>query len=220
MSDKKHFSQGSIQGDPNIGMYSLCTDDYCIIPENAKGIDVDVLGVKVKHATFMETPFAGIFAAGNNHGAIVSWHMKDYEIKQLKKLIKNVLVLKTDYTAIGNLILMNDKGIIISPLLRKHQNEIQEFFKLPTEVATIGTLYVVGSLAYATNKGCLVAPLLHDSELKILESVLGVKVDVGTVNFGSPFPGSGVIANSNGVVAGISCSGPEMQRVEETFGFI
>jgi len=45
-------------------------------------------------------------------------------------------------------------------------------------------------------------------------------VDVGTVNFGSPLVGSGILANSRGYVAGDETTGPELGRIEDALGFM
>ncbi len=131
-----------------------------------------------------------------------------------------MLVLESDYTALGNLMLLNDKGAIISKFLRKEKKEIEEFFGIRCETGNIGSLNFVGSLGVATNKGCLLHPKAKKTEIEKIESVLGVKADIGTVNFGSPFPRSGLIVNTNGLVMSDQTSGPEMQRINEVFGFI
>ena len=78
---------------------------------------------------------------------------------------------------------------------------------VPCEIA--GLPYV-GSLAAATNKGVLAHPLLADEEKKVLEDVLKVPVDVGTINCGIPYVGTGLLGNSHDAVAGSMTTGPEM----------
>ncbi|MDR0797315.1 MAG: translation initiation factor 6, partial [Nitrososphaerota archaeon] len=78
---------------------------------------------------------------------------------------------------------------------------------LQTEIA--GLPYV-GSLATVTNKGVLAHPLLKDEERKILEQAFKVPVEVGTINCGIPYVGTGLLANSHGAVAGSMTTGPEM----------
>ncbi len=56
----------------------------------------------------------------------------------------------------------------------------------------------------------LAHPLLKDEERKILENVFKVPVDVGTVNCGVPYVGTGLLANSHAAVAGSMTTGPEM----------
>ncbi len=209
-------------GDPNIGLYGFATDKYCIIGMQQKANKKlkKILGVPMHISSAMHTSFASLFAAGNSFGLIVPKILEDYELDSLKKLFGNVLVIDTDYTAIGNLILLNDRGVVLSPLLRKHNNEIAKFFDLPCEVAKIAGTVIVGGAAIATNEGCLMHPQVKAVDKKIIEDTLQVDADIGTVNFGSPFVKSGIIANSNGIVVSEACSGPELGRINETLGFV
>jgi translation initiation factor 6 len=68
----------------------------------------------------------------------------------------------------------------------------------------------VGKLAIATNKGVLAHPLLKEEERRVLEDVLKAPVDVGTINCGIPYVGTGLIANSRSAIAGLLTTGPEM----------
>jgi len=52
--------------------------------------------------------------------------------------------------------------------------------------------------------------LLKDSERETLEDVLKVPVDVGSINCGIPYVGTGLIANSHAAVAGLLTTGPEI----------
>ena len=47
-------------------------------------------------------------------------------------------------------------------------------------------------------------------EQRVLGDVLKVPVDVGTVNGGVPYVGTGLLGNSYGAVAGLLTTGPEM----------
>jgi translation initiation factor 6 len=216
-----HVLQIDFNGDPNIGLFGFATDSYCFA-KNAKGVKnvKKVLKVPVFSSTIFNTDLVGIFAAGNSHGIVVSDVIYESEMEKIKKHVDDVLVLKTRFTAVGNLILMNDKGIILSPMLKKHKRKIESFFGLKCKVSRIAGLDIVGSLGVTTNKGCLVNPNIRPSEKKTIEKVLGVKADIGTVSFGSMFPKSGIIANSNGFAVSKMSSGPEVQRMDETFGFV
>ena len=56
----------------------------------------------------------------------------------------------------------------------------------------------------------LAHPLLKDEERKVLNDVLKVPVDVGTVNCGIPYVATGLVANSYGAMIGLLTTGPEM----------
>jgi len=74
--------------------------------------------------------------------------------------------------------------------------------------------------AVATNQGILAHPRISEAEIAVLEDLFGLPVDVGTVNFGSPLVGSGLLANSHGYMAGLDTSGPELGRIEDALGFV
>ena len=209
-------------GDVNIGLYGFATDKYCFLGLHLKvnkKIE-DALGVPVHVSTLLGTDFAGIFTAGNSSGIAVSEHVEMHELDALRKTFDDVLVLNTRFTALGNLVLINDNGIIISPLLRKSRKEIESFFKLSCVVSAIAGISVTGSCAIATNKGCVVHPKIKPVEKKLIEETLGVPVDISTASFGTPFVKSGVIANSQGLIISTSSSGPEMGRISEVLGFV
>jgi translation initiation factor 6 len=51
---------------------------------------------------------------------------------------------------------------------------------------------------------------LAADEKKILEDVFKVPVDVGTINCGIPYVGTGLLCNVHAAVAGSMTTGPEM----------
>lgn len=215
------FFQANINGDPNIGLYGFATDNYCFVGASGKIKERfnRALKVRIFSCPAMNTDFAGLFVAGNSHGVIAPKILEEYELDRIKKIF-NVLVLDSDFSAIGNLVLMNDHGIILSPLIRKHKNKIEKFFSLQCAVSGIAGTSVVGSAAVATNRGCLAHPKIREREIGLIEDVLRVKVEIGTVNFGSSFVKSGIIANSHGFIASTASSGPELGRINEALGFL
>ena len=215
------FLKTNFAGDPNIGLYGFATDKYCLLGvsrKDAKRVK-DVLNVKVISTFLMETSFLSLFSVGNSSGIIVPDFIEKHEIKELKKNLE-VHTLKTKYTCLGNLIVMNDNGIILAPVFRRKKAEIEKAFSLPVTVTTIGGSNIIGNSVIATNKGCMVTPKIKDKEKKIIEETLQVPVDIGTVSFGSFYVKSGVIANSYGFVVSNRSSGIEMGKINEALGFL
>src|SRR3989338_1744093 len=201
----------NFDGDPNLGLYGFATDKYAVIGMNAEAKKLEQqLKVDTHFFTAFNTGLLGIFAAGNSSGIVLPDLMDEQERDNIKP---EALFLKTRYTALGNLILMNDNGIILSPLLKKEKAQLEKFFGLRCEMTKIANSVVAGNAGIGTNRGCLVHPKTRKNEMKLIQDVLGVEADIGTVNFGSPYPGSGVIANSNGFVASEESSGPELGRI-------
>src|SRR3989338_5233125 len=213
----------NFNGDPNLGLYGFATDKYCLFGaasymEKAKS----ALNVHIHHASFLNMDLVKLFCIGNSSGAAVAKSIRNFDedaVEKIKEHIK-ILTIDTNYTSLGNLILMNDKGVILSPLLRKHKKEIERFFGLECQIGKIAGMSIVGSLGFATNKGCLLHPKVREKEKRLIEKILQVDADITTVNFGSPYPGAGLIANSNGFAVSEQSSGPELGRITDVLGFL
>lgn len=208
----------SFSGDPNIGLYGFATESYGIIGDVRKKERISVekeLGVKVHMMKLFNTDFVGMFCAGNSTGFVVPELFFEEHLPEI-----NFMEIKADFNALGNLIAINDNGLILSPLLRNCMKEFRDFFDIPIEVMTIAQTHIVGNACMATNRGCLHHSKATKREIKILEDVLGVECYPGTVNFGSPFVKSGIMANSKGFVASERSSGTELGRITEALGFL
>ena len=205
--------------DINLGLHGFATDKYCLIGNPRYAVKLhDALGVPVHPAIILEMDLIRIFCTGNSSGIVMSKVVHDFDGCDIKHV--DIHFIKTNFSSLGNLLLMNDHGIIVSPLIRRHARELERIFVLRAETTTLAGMNLVGSLGFATNKGCLAHPKLREREKKIIEKTLEVNVDITTVNFGSPYPGAGLIANSNGLVVSDVCSGPELGRITDVLGFL
>jgi translation initiation factor 6 len=121
----------------------------------------------------------------------------------------------------GNLLLVNEQGIIASPSIPTDGLEIMsEVMGVQVAATTIAGQDVVGSLGVTNDQGVLLHPDVTPEEVLLIEEVLGVPPMVGTVAFGSPYVGAGSCASNNGVIAGTETTGPELNRMEDALGLI
>jgi len=206
----------SLVGSASIGVYSLVTDKIVIIPKwvpirKAKRFE-KWLKVKLIHVTIGKSVLVGALACANSNGILLPHFVTDEEVEVIKSVFEgNITVMETKKTAYGNMVLANDRGAVVDPRLKPSEvKKISETLGVEAVPGEIAGLPYVGSLAVATNKGVLAHPLLKDSEQKLLKDVLKVPVDVGTINCGIPYVGTGLIGNSYAVVAGLLTTGPEM----------
>jgi len=206
----------SLFGSASIGVYSLVTDKMVIVPKlfsyrKAERI-AHWLKVKLIHANIGESVLVGALACANSNGILLPHFVQEEEVKAIKSVFDgNITVMETKKTAYGNMVLTNDYGAIVDPRLKKPDIKIiSETLGVEAVPGEIARLPYVGSLAVATNKGVLAHPMLEDSEQKVLHEVLRVPVDVGTINCGIPYVGTGLICNSYAAVAGSLTTGPEM----------
>jgi translation initiation factor 6 len=199
-------------GDYNIGFFGRTSDKIFI--SSFEEDFYDVLRVYNKKITIGGTKFIGLFSAMNSNGIVLPYIIKDYELKEIKKIGLDVCVLKEKFTAIGNLIVANDKGAIVSVLLSKNSiKKIEDVLKVEVVKAKLANSNVVGSVCFATNKGAVIHREASDEDLRLVRDVLKVDVERGSVNFGSPFVSSGIIANSYGAIIGSKTSGYELDVI-------
>lgn len=207
-------------GDPNVGLYGFATERCCLLgcelPLKLTNKIHETLKVDINTITVAGTELAGIFAAGNSSGVVLPKIAEKQEIAAVKRLGINVAVLKSKETALGNMIVCNDKGCLVSERLKKFKKEIADALCCSVETGKIASLQIVGSASAASNKGCLLHRDCEEQELRSVEELLGVKADLGSIN-GSPFVKAGIIANKNGVVCSEEATGPELQRISEVF---
>lgn len=224
-SDSLQLIQTNFFGDHNLGLYARACDKFCLIGSHIQKKTEEkiseVLGVKIAKTNVGGTDFVGIFSALNANGIVLPNIIKRIENEKLKEVRKsfdiNSAVLSSKFNCLGNLILCNDNGAIISKTFSKiDKKKIEDVLDIEAEYGTIAGMNIVGSAGIATNKGCLVHRDAREEEMKKMEEVLKVEVDIGTANFGSPFVGSSFFANSNGAVVSNSTTGPEVSRIAET----
>ena len=203
-------------GNASIGVYSHINDRIAIVPPQVsitKRQKVrDWLEVEVVTTTIGESLINGALTCSNSNGVILPPFATKKEVEAIKSVADlNVTVMDTKRTAYGNMILVNDNGAISdSRLTRKTLDKLEDTLGVEVVPSDIAGLPYVGSLATATNKGVLAHPLIKDEERKVLNEMLKVPVDVGTVNCGIPYVATGLLGNSKGAIAGLLTTGPEM----------
>ncbi|ACV24146.1 translation initiation factor eIF-6 [Methanocaldococcus fervens AG86] len=223
---RKYFS-----GIPTIGVLATTTEDFTLLPIFLEKNDVDevseVLGTKCLQINIGGSSLIGSLSVANKYGLLLPKIVEDEELKKIKNFLKEndfdltIEIIKSKNTALGNLILTNDKGSLISVELKDFKKEIEDALNVEVEVGTIAELPTVGSNAVVTNKGCLTHPLVEDEELEFLKSLFKVEyIGKGTANKGTTSVGACIIANSKGAVVGGDTTGPELLMIEDALGLI
>ena len=221
----KHIVLGSMHGNPNIGLYGFATDKYCLLghdvpPQLVRKISA-VLGVPAYTVQTGGTSLVGVFCAGNNTCLLVPKIAFPEEVEYLKSLGINVKVINSKLTALGNLILSNDKGCLVSPDFGADtKKEIRQSLNVPLHPGTIAGLNVVGSCAGVNSTGCLIHRDASEEELKEIETLLGVTCQTGTISMASPYIRAGIIANNKGFAVSDASGGPEITNADEALGFM
>ncbi|MBN2251510.1 MAG: translation initiation factor IF-6 [Candidatus Altiarchaeota archaeon] len=216
------YKQTSVNGEDFIGLLGLATEKYAILCNTFK--DAKVLEVPVIKTNIYGTNLIGLFCTGNSRGLLLPYFTEKEVVAKIKKefseyaIDATVSTVRETCTALGNLVACNDKAAIISPKF----NDTRVFEDtLGVEVVkrTIAKHDESGACCVATNRGFLAHPEAEE-ELEEIKGILKVPGREGTVNFGFPFPGSGLIANTKGYITGLRTSGIEMGRIDDALGFV
>jgi translation initiation factor 6 len=206
----------SLVGSASIGCYSLANDKILIVPKSVPLKKAERLSqwlkTKLIHTTIGGSVLVGALACANSNGILLPNFIREEELETIKCGFHGIVtIMETRKTAYGNLVLANDHGAIVDPRLKEPElQSVSETLCVETARGEIAGLPYVGSLAVATNKGVLAHPLLKNSERELLEDLLKAPVDVGTINCGIPYVGTGLIANRYAAIAGLLTTGPEM----------
>ena len=79
----------------------------------------------------------------------------------------NVKILDTKHNALGNLISVNDKGGIVSPIIeKKYIKEIEDVLDIEVIQKKIAGYYQVGAVMKANNTGCIIHPETEEEDVK------------------------------------------------------
>jgi translation initiation factor 6 len=213
-------------GSASIGVYLRVTEDYIIVPKQIPKPKIDKLEVwcrrKILKTNIGGSVLIGSLVCANSHGIILPRNVLDEEVDVLKTLTNvNITIAETKKTAYGNLVLANDYGAIVDPRLKKKDlKKISDVMNVETVPGEVAGLPFVGSLTIATNKGVMAHPMIKPKEEELLRDVLNVPVGIGTINCGIPYIATGLIGNSEAVIAGSSTTGPELFMIGQALGVV
>ena len=209
---------------PNIGIFMRCNDRFILLPKGLAQTKADKLcdGLKVTAvpASIGESRLLGALASMNGNGILVSRLAEESEIGEIKRATGiNVSRLDSKLTAVGNLVVANDRGALVSPALDSVAvSQVRDVLGTEVEKVPIGEYHQVGSFVVATNGGAAVYPGLDEKEVERIGELLGVDAYPTSVNRGVPYVASGLVANSKNAVAGSQTTGPELVFITRALG--
>jgi translation initiation factor 6 len=201
---------------PNIGIFMRANDRFLLVPKGLAQTKSEkfsqLLGVDVVPASIGESRLLGPLVSMNGKGMLVSRLAEENEVSELRDATgMNVARLESKFTAVGNLVVANDRRALASPILDgRALQQVRDVMGTEVERVHIGEYYQVGSLVVATNSGAAVYPGLDEAEVARLGRLLGVDAYPTSVNRGVPYIASGIVANSKNAVVGSQTTGPEL----------
>jgi translation initiation factor 6 len=216
--------QRDLFNSPYSGVFCATNDSLTFIPPGIPSDDMEAiseaLGTRIEVVTIGGSSVLGTLIAMNSKGILVSNLITTMESDKIEAIASdiglNFGVLSERSNAIGNNFLINDRGGFCNERLTpRSKTSAEEILEIKIESRSFNRMDTLGMIGCVTNKGGLCHPEISDEEKEIMEKVLEVPVMEGTVNFGMPLVGAGVISSTNGAVCGRQSTGVELGRVEE-----
>jgi translation initiation factor 6 len=220
-----HALMTDFNGNPNVGLYGVASNEIIIlsreVPDKIVYEIEKTLEVKAFRISIAGTGMVGVFCILVNNKIMVPDIIFDDELQLLKDMGLDVKVVRTRLTALGNNILCNSKGCLLSPEYPDSMiKEINGFLGVKTDKGIIAGLNTVGSLAKVNNNGGLMHFDATQDELETVGNLLDIDIETSSINTGNPYIASGIIANDKGFVIGAQSSGIEQVDADRALGFI
>ena len=173
------IAKTTILGNSGLGVFALSTEKYTVVPfgvkEQTKSILVETLRTKIIQTTISNSVLVGTMAVGNSKTVFVPSNIGEKEYNILKDSLEGeveVIELNSKLTALGNLMVINDKGAIISDMFEKSaQKQIRDVLNCEVTAGNLLGSPLVGSIIMSTNRGALVHPLLSEEEISEISSI-------------------------------------------------
>lgn len=220
-----HVHKASCNGNPNIGLYGLETDNTILLgkefPEKDDKVVKEVFGKDVARITIAGTSLIGVFCVWHQGKLLIPGITFDDELRKLEELKIPYEVIATELTCLGNNILATEKAAIINPdFTEKEAARLSEALGVPCERKEVNEIEAVGSIGVVRHDKGLFHRDLRPETVKELEEKLGITITQGTVNMGSPYIKSGILIGEKGFLVGDTSGGPEIRNADEALGFI
>jgi len=217
--------RAAFSGSSYVGVFARVTDECLLVRPDIDDTLADHLGdeldVSVVQTTVGGSGTVGALATGNSNGLLVSARASEREKRRITEAVDlPVTELPGRINAAGNVVLANDSGAYVHPdLSREATQAVEDGLDVSVQRGDLAGVQTVGTAAVATNRGVLCHPKASDAELDRIEEVLDIPADIGTINYGAPLVGSGLLANDAGYVVGEDTSGPELGRIDSALGY-
>lgn len=215
------FERIEVFGNQDLGVYISTSQEYAIIPskldEKIKKVVSKTLEIELIPSSVEGSSLLGSLAEINSSGIVVSGMITEEEQERIKETDLKIGFISGSMNASGNLVVSNDNKALVHPgLSDEDKQKIKETLDVDVHPTSISGVKNVGAAAVVNNRGVLIHSKASDKKVKEIKEFFEIPTKVGTVNYGSPLVGSGIVANDEGFLVGTRTTGHELGRIEET----
>ena len=223
-AETMHILQNALYGNPNIGIYGLCTDSFLLLPRDTPKTFLEqaktLFQVPIHKLSITGTELLGAFLTSNGTELLIPDILFDKETDALKKTKIPYRTFTTTHTCLGNNIVWNNHGAIISPDYSKEEvTQLKKILNVPIIQMKIAETHTVGSCITLNNTKGIIHREATDEEITKAEKILNITLERATVNLGNPHIKAGILNNTNGIMIGNTTGGPEMVHIDQSLGY-
>jgi translation initiation factor 6 len=222
-----HVKQSSVNGTSSIGLYGFANDTFALIgdtaPESFEDHVETVLDVPTTRVTVAGTNLIGAFITGNNETILVPDILEPHEKDVFKDLPVDVAVIHTNYTCLGNNVIVNDSAAMVSPAFNEAEaTHIGDALSVDATQAGLAGIEAIGTLAAFNNDAdrMVISNDISDDEFEQVIDHFNVAGTPSSVNQGASQIRCGVLCNQNGFLIGKASGGPEITTIDKGLGFV
>ena len=216
--------QRDLFNSPYAGVFCTTNEVLTLVPPGIPEDDIvaisEALETTLEPVTIGGSRVVGTLAAMNSQGLLVSNIVTSREIEELEKIVSNfnlrLGVISDRSNAIGNNFIVNDNGGFCNERLGSKTRELaEEILGVEIIPKSLNQMDTLGMISCVTNKGGICHPDITAQDQETMKKILDVPIMEGTVNFGMPLVGAGVVATTKGAVCSRQSTGVELGRIEE-----
>ncbi|XP_063904417.1 uncharacterized protein LOC135123561 isoform X2 [Zophobas morio] len=215
----------SIGNCKDVGALFRLTNSYLLVcdEQESNRFHGYVADIPVVKTSLAGCRVIGRMCVGNKNGLLIPEATTDLELQHLRRELPDSIEVRTledKLSALGNVIVCNDRVALIHPDLDKESEEIiADALQVEVFRYIIANNSLVGSYCVMNNNGAMVHADASETELEDLASLLELQLATGTVNSGSKVVASGLIANDEFAYAGKDTTCEEYVSIEKALQF-
>ncbi|BBL45367.1 translation initiation factor 6 [Nanobdella aerobiophila] len=196
----------------SIGLIMHLFEDF-LIASNLYKNSIEKLNLDI-YKYYINSPIITPYFIEYNGNIIIS-KSSPGELKEILKSKFDIIEVDTIENTIGNLFLVGKNGILYSSGKEYDAKKLSEKLSLPSQ--RIKIKYLIGSISKLYNNKLLISQELTDNILEKISEITKYSIEIGSINFGSPYMRYGIEINSRYIIVGKNSTGHEIIKVEETF---
>ena len=216
--------QRDLFNSPYSGVFCATSEKLTLLPPGLSEEEYEDIGkaldTKVEIITIGGSRVIGSLICLNDNGIVCSNIANERERNKLEEISEknkiNFMILEDRNNAAGNNLLVNNNAGFCNPQMTiKNIREIEETLKIEIMPKNFIEIETVGVLGCFSSSGALVHPDIDDEDRNIMKETIGTEIKNGTIAFGMPLIGAGLVCNSKGGICGTDSTGIELGQAEE-----